>query len=74
MLRFVLKINLVLNTFIPLRIKERGIIFQVDLNYNERYSFKIASCHSLISFLSRERALINVMGSLRVLDLAKNAI
>jgi hypothetical protein len=63
-----------LNTFIPLKIKERGTVFQVNLDYNERYSFKTTSRHSLTSFPGHERALINVMGSLKVSDLAKNVM
>jgi hypothetical protein len=72
LLHLILKINLVLKTFVPLSKEKHLIIFQVDLDYNERYSFKIASCYSLTSFPSRTRAFTSVVRSLKGLDLAKN--
>ncbi len=62
------------NTFIPLGIEEYRIIFQVDLDYNEWYSFKTTSRHLLASFPGCKRALASVVGSLGVLDPTKNIV
>jgi hypothetical protein len=74
LLYFILKTNLVPNTFIPLGIEEYRTVFQVDLDYNKWYSFKTTLHYLLASFPGHERALASVVGSLGVSDLAKNVV
>ena len=61
-------------TFVPLGIEERETVFQVDLDYNKRYSFKTTLYYSLTSFTDRDKTSANIIGFSGDSDPTKNVI
>ena len=61
-------------TFILLNKKEYLIIFYINLNFNDLYSFIITLRYSLTFFFNRVKAYYNIIKSLKALNLALNII